>query len=51
MFVETNKTIMSKTTVTVTMNPETKEMGQKKAKEDDRSFSSYIEMLIKKDCQ
>jgi len=27
------------------------ELGVEKAKKDDRSFSSYVEQLIKKDCE
>jgi len=33
------------------ISEEVHQKGVKRAKEDDRSFSSYVEQLIKKDCE
>jgi len=35
----------------INISEDAHDKGVKKAKEDDRSFSSYIEQLIKKDCE
>jgi len=40
---------MSKIPVTLTMDSDVKDQGQKKAKDDDRSFSAYVQHLIKED--